>query len=438
MGVEGVVAGTQVVQPGLAVAGGGAPVLGAAPVAGPPDRALDALARQRGALGPTELALESRGEHGPEVIGRHVAQPVAGLDVVVAGVHVAVVLHRQGIPALGSVHAQAVLPEQRPQRDVEILHEHATDVAGDPLVEDGGEEPAVLLGGHRPAGHPAARLPVEHEGTLGVAPPRLGDHLLPRLDALHDGDELDELGPQVVAEVPVHHQGMVGVDGVDRAQHVGVDPVLLQHPQAAHDLVVGAAAGLVHPVVVVEFARAVDADADQELLPGQERTPRVVQQGAVGLDRVLHLLSRPLEPLGQGHGVLEERQATQGGFTALPADRHRAVGLGVQEVGQPRAQRVVGHGLRLGLPQHLLGQEEAVGAVEVARRPGRLGDQREGTPRPTPGAHPATDTRATGKDASFTGGPPGVMSWPDPRRRGAWCTGSSMRLCRSSGSVSRS
>ncbi len=90
---ERLVAGAQVVEPGLAVGRRREAVLGAATVAREADVALEAVARQRVALVQPELALLIRGdelEHGQLA---DVAEPEPRLDEVVARVDVAVVLH---------------------------------------------------------------------------------------------------------------------------------------------------------------------------------------------------------------------------------------------------------------------------------------------------------------------------------------------------------
>ena len=75
-----------------------------------------------------------------------------------------------------------------------------------------------------------------------------------------------QVGADLVAQEAVDFQRIVGVDAVDGGQDVVLDAMLLQQAQAAHHLVEGGRAALVHAVDVVQFARAIDADADEEVV----------------------------------------------------------------------------------------------------------------------------------------------------------------------------
>ena len=73
-------------------------------------------------------------------------------------------------------------------------------------------------------------------------------------------------GLQLVAEEAVDLDRMVGVGRVDGAQDVDVHTVVVQAPPAAHHVVERALAALVDAVGVVQRLRAVDAQADQDLV----------------------------------------------------------------------------------------------------------------------------------------------------------------------------
>lgn len=150
MGEEVEVALAEVVVPGFAIEGGPESVFGTAAVAGPADRAESALFGHPGALPLPKLTLLWAGQHVREPVRGDVAEPVPGLDVVVAGVDVAVVLDGQRAPALRRVHAQRVLPESGGEQGIKMLHEHAPDVVGPPLVENLAHEPAPLRRSHGP------------------------------------------------------------------------------------------------------------------------------------------------------------------------------------------------------------------------------------------------------------------------------------------------
>ncbi len=96
---------------------------------------------------------------------------------------------------------------------------------------------------------------------------------------------------------------------------------------------------LVHPVGVVDLARAVDGKTDQEAVPGEELTPPVTQESAVCLDRVNDPLGRPLHRLGQLDRAAEEVQAHHGRLTALPGHHHfRRGGMRLDELAQVQSQ----------------------------------------------------------------------------------------------------
>ena len=114
---------------------------------------------------------------------------------------------------------------------------------------------------------------------------------------------------------------------------------------------------------------------------GQQLAPLVGQQGPVGLDGVLERLAGAAGLLGQGHGPPEEVDAHEGGLAPLPGHRHLAVGLGGDVLAEVGRQHVVGHAEPVAGVERLLGQEEAVLAVEVADRPGRLGQDVERRPQ---------------------------------------------------------
>jgi pimeloyl-ACP methyl ester carboxylesterase/class 3 adenylate cyclase len=190
--------------------------------------------------------------------------------------------------------------------------------------------------------------------------------------ALDDRDELDELGAEVVAEEAVDVEGVVLVGGVDRAEEVHVNPVPAEEIPAAHHVIEGAGAALVHAVGVMHLAGAVDAEADKEGVLLEEGTPLVVQAGAVGLDGVANHLAGTAVALDVVHGALEEVEAHEGGLAALPGDDDVGSGVGLQEQLEVCLQEVVGHAEAAAGVEHLLGEEEAVLAVQVADGPGGL------------------------------------------------------------------
>ena len=130
-----------------------------------------------------------------------------------------------------------------------------------PLLEHLDEEASVPGRGHRALGHLVA----------GRDPPGRGP--------FHDGDELHEVGAQVVAQEPVDIQAVILIGPVNGRQHVPAHPAPLQQVQAADHPVEGGLAALVHPVGIMQVAGSVDGDPDQEVVLGKKGGPLVVEEG---------------------------------------------------------------------------------------------------------------------------------------------------------------
>ena len=126
--------------------------------------------------------------------------------------------------------------------------------------------------------------------------------------------------------------------------------------------------------MIVNLARAVDAQADEEPVLLEEARPVVVEQGAVGLQVVLDALPGLGVFLLQRDDLLEELEAQQRGLAALPGEDDFVGGDALDVVPhEPVEQLVVHVPAARTARQLLLAQIKAVGAVEVAGRSGRLG-----------------------------------------------------------------
>jgi hypothetical protein len=77
-----------------------------------------------------------------------VAQLIARLDEVIAGVNVTVVFQRRTISARRGVDAQQVSPEISFQCHIEHLHKNFAHIVPNPLLKDLDQESAVLFATH--------------------------------------------------------------------------------------------------------------------------------------------------------------------------------------------------------------------------------------------------------------------------------------------------
>ena len=207
--------------------------------------------------------------------------------------------------------------------------------------------------------------------------PRLAIWIVSSAGALDDRDELYPLCVHLVAEEAIDRAAVFLVGGVDRAQYVEVDSVLAQEPPALHHLVEGALFAAVDTVGVVELARAVDAQADQKVVFLEEGAPVIVEKDAVGLKGVLHDLSRPAVLFDEFDGAPEEVELHQRRLAALPRHCHCGRAVRLQQLADVGVERVIRHPVLFVRIQRILGQEEAVRAIDIAGGPTRLRQQVE-------------------------------------------------------------
>ncbi len=208
------------------------------------------------------------------------------------------------------------------QRDVEHLHVHRTHVAAYPLLEDVHQEAAVLLRADRAAGHQRPCLRVQRPTLDVAAPTSLGDIDQLRRGPLDDGDELHVARTDLVAEEAVDLAAAVAVEFVDRAQDVELGPSIGEQLCRAHDLRVRTPPALVHTLRIVDVGRTVHRQADEEPVLSEECRPFLVEQRAVGLERVLDDLAGPPVALHQHHRLAEEVEPHERGFATLPGNGH--------------------------------------------------------------------------------------------------------------------
>ncbi len=274
-----VVATAEIVQSWIAILVMGEAVFGTFAVAGKLVAALPALLGERAVLEGAEDTLPLAVEHLDERVVVDVAELVFGKHEVVAAVHVAVELHHTGVSALFGKDADTRRhPCPVGQRAVEYLHKNLSHIVLHPLVENGTQEVAPLLGSDREIGQPAV-VPILEMGQM---PPVSTPH-----DTLHDGRKLQVLAP-VVAEEAVKLQRVVGIVVVDHRHRVPFHTMLLQQSDALHHLHPRRLALPGAAVLVVKLLRPVYRDAHQPVVLTQKLAPLIGEQRAVGLYAVVY------------------------------------------------------------------------------------------------------------------------------------------------------
>lgn len=226
-----------------------------------------------------------------------VADFIFGVYEVVAAVHVAVVLEGDGSAAYFGVDADGRrVVHGDGEHVVEIADVDFADVfASEPFVVDTGEEGSVGLGGYASVG----------DGSV--------------VFSFDNGDELEKGGADALKE-GVDFFGVACVCAVDAGEGVVVDAVFLKEVETDHDAVEAALAAFIEAIFVVDFAGAVDAEADEEAVLFEEGAPFVVELGSVGLEGVTdtHVWWRVF--LLEGDGFPEKIDAHKGGLAALPRE----------------------------------------------------------------------------------------------------------------------
>ena len=140
------------------------------------------------------------------------------------------------------------------ESDIELLNEVATDVFLDPFIEDAGKKFAVGKRLNRPVGDLCGvieRWLNEHE-AVGL---RLG-----RL-SFNDGNELDESAADLL-EKPVDLERVLRVVAVYNSESIEFDFMRFELVEAAHDAVKCRRVAFIDPVMIVEFSRSVNRNAD--------------------------------------------------------------------------------------------------------------------------------------------------------------------------------
>ena len=116
----------------------------------------------------------------------------------------------------------------------------------------------------------------------------------------------------------------------------------------------------------MQLARTVDAQTNQEIVFLEEGTPVVVEQQPIGLEGVLHGLSRKAVRFDEIDSALEEFEFHQCGFAALPGYGYLRRAVRLQQLADVGLEGGIRHAAFLVGIERLLGKKKAVGAVNVA------------------------------------------------------------------------
>src|SRR5690606_29317357 len=120
-------------------------------------------------------------------------------------------------------------------------------------------------------------------------------------------------------EKVVNLQRMVGVGAIDNGERVELRVMLLEQLQPANNRIKAGLLSLVDAVLVVQLARAIDGEADEELLFGEELSPFVVQQCPIGLQGVADGLAVGILAL-EFNNLAEVVDTQERWLTALPGE----------------------------------------------------------------------------------------------------------------------
>src|SRR6185312_4046074 len=321
--------------------------------------------------GGAEAALLGRADERLHGRLHDVAQLIFRIDEVVAGVEVSVVLDGEGHAAVFAEDAEALRhSEPALESYIEDLDEGLADVAADPLVKDGAQKFAVLQRLDGPFGDFGGIFEAGADEMESVRAGGGGD-------AFDDGDELHVSAAGFTQEL-VDIERVIGIFAVDDGEGVEFDGVLFEAGDGGEDSVEGGLPAFVDAVDVVQLAGAVDGEADEEMIGGEELGPFVVEENAVGLENVgdgaaVGVFLLELE------GAAEEVDAQERGFATLPGEGDSRGGLGLDVLADVGFQHLGRHGpVALAGVEVFLFEIEAIGTVEVTDWPGGLGHDMEG------------------------------------------------------------
>ena len=152
---------------------------------------------------------------------------------------------------------------------------------------------------------------------------------------------------------------------------------MLEQLDRPHPARKGRLPALRHAEGVVNILRTVERDAHQKVVRGEKVAPRLVDQRAVGLERILDALAVGIAPL-ELQGAAVEVNAEQQRLAPVPAELHDGDIVGLDVLADVAFEQLVAHHRLTAAVLRRLVQIVAVAAVEVAARAGGLEHRHEG------------------------------------------------------------
>jgi hypothetical protein len=174
-------------------------------------------------------------------------------------------------------------------------------------------------------------------------------------------------GADLIFEEAIDVEGFAAVEAGDAGQGVEWHAEAMQEFGGVEDFLEGGMAALGDAVVIMDFARAIDAQSDQETVFFEKGAPFLVEQGAIGLEIVFDALAGAGVFLLQSEHLAEEIQAHQGGFAALPGEHHFRPGDPGDVLLDEALEDFIGHPAGAGHSgQARLAQVETITAIQIA------------------------------------------------------------------------
>ncbi len=93
----------------------------------------------------------------------------------------------------------------------------------------------------------------------------------------------------------------------------------------------------------MQFARTINAEADEKVALLEEGAPILVDQDTVGLKGVLHRLAKPAVLLDEFDGTPKEVELHERGLAALPRHDHFGCAVRLKQLTDIGLERGLGH-----------------------------------------------------------------------------------------------